>query len=208
VRIPIIVCAALVVVASVAPTARGQDMYTNAKKKATAAKNAENAHIEAEQHPEGPQKPAPKPQAAAPAPASASQKVAAKPAPATTVVGKGARAKADTVPPPSIMREEYVYAREARRDPFVSLLTTNELRPTLSDLRVTGILVDHSGRNSIATLRDLTNNNQYRVTNGSALGRMRVTAIKTNTVLFMIEEFGTTRIDSLLLRDTTKARAK
>ena len=128
------------------------------------------------------------------------------------VRGSTAWGKAGREPSPelyrAIMREEYDYGREGRRDPFVSLLTTNELRPTISDLKLTGVLYDHSGTNSVATLRDLTDNKQYRVKTGTTLGRMRVTAIKTTTVIFTIDEFGTTRQDSLILRDPTKARAR
>lgn len=109
-------------------------------------------------------------------------------------------------PPPSIMREVFEYAREGRRDPFVSLLTTTELRPTLSDLRLTSVLLDLGGRNSVAILRDLTTNEQHRVRVGSTLGRMRVTAIRPGTVLMTIDEFGMTRQDSLVLRDSTKVR--
>ena len=50
-------------------------------------------------------------------------------------------------PPPTIYREIVRRIRaDGRRDPFVSLLTTNELRPAMSDLRLTGVLFDHSGR--------------------------------------------------------------
>jgi hypothetical protein len=113
-----------------------------------------------------------------------------------------------SAPPSLIMRESFEYTRDGRRDPFVSLLTTNELRPTISDLKLTGVLFDHSGMNSVATLRDVTDNKQYRVKTGTTLGRMRVTAIKTTTVIFTIDEFGTTRQDSLVLRDPTKARPR
>ena len=109
---------------------------------------------------------------------------------------------------PVIMRESYTYSRDGRRDPFVSLLTTNELRPTMSDLRLTGILFDHSGGHSVATLRDVTSNAQYRVSEGSTLGRMRVSAIRVKTVVFTIDEFGTTRRDSLILGDTTQVRKR
>jgi hypothetical protein len=37
---------------------------------------------------------------------------------------------------------------------------------------------------------------------------MRVSAIRTKTVLFTIEEFGSSRQDSLVLGDSTKARVK
>ena len=115
---------------------------------------------------------------------------------------------APVVQVPAIMREAYGYAPEGRRDPFISLLTSAELRPTVADLRLTGILYDESGRNSYATMRDLVTDVQYRVTTGQILGRMRVALIKRTVVLFSIEEFGLNRTDSLFLGDTTKVRAK
>jgi hypothetical protein len=107
---------------------------------------------------------------------------------------------------PSIMREVFEYEREGRRDPFVSLLATTELRPTMSDLRLTSIFLDLNGPNSLATLRDVTSNTRYTVRVGSTLGRMRVAAIHGQAVLMTIDEFGTTRRDSLVLRDSTKVR--
>ena len=110
-------------------------------------------------------------------------------------------------------QEKFVRARRAgsrrcaRRDPFVSLLLTNELRPTMSDLRLTGILFDPNGH-SVATLRDIGTNTQYRVATGSVLGRMRVSSIRLKTVVFTIDEFGMNRQDSLVLGDSTKVRAK
>jgi len=108
---------------------------------------------------------------------------------------------------PVIMRETFVYEAESRRDPFVSLLTSTELRPTVGDLRLTGILYDETGRRSVATMRDLTTDEMYRVTTGQIIGRMRVALIKRSVVIFSIEEFGLNRQDSLVLGDTTKTRA-
>lgn len=187
-----------------AATASAQGgVLSTAVQKAKNAKAATDAHVEAEQHPE----------AAAPK-QGASKQAAPKAAPATTKAGAATNAptaaKPDTVPPPTIYREAFAFSRDGRRDPFLSLLMTNDLRPTMSDLRLTGVLFDHSGRgNSLATLRDITSNAQYRVGVGSVLGRMRVSAIRTETVVFTIEEFGTTRRDSLVLRDSTnKARIR
>jgi hypothetical protein len=104
-----------------------------------------------------------------------------------------------------VMRESFDYARDTRRDPFVSLMTTSDLRPTLSDLRLTGILYDLSGRRPVAILRDIAGG-QWRVTTGMTLGRMRVTQIKPKTIIFTIEEFGFNRQDSLVLGDTTRVR--
>jgi hypothetical protein len=111
-------------------------------------------------------------------------------------------------PPPVIMREVFDYAAGGRRDPFVSLLTTDELRPTVADLRLVGVLYDESGRRPVAIMRDILSNTQYRVTTGMTLGRMRVAAIRRRSVVFSIEEFGTNRQDSLVLGDTTKVRAR
>ena len=202
------VSAAMFVAAS---SASAQDMYTKATGAARKAAAATDAHIAAEQRPDAP---AP----SAPSPAPTSRIVASAAAPArsdtksstTAPVQPAAATPADSAsPPPLVLRESFAYEPDGRRDPFVSLLTTNELRPTMSDLRLTGILYDQSGgRHSVATLRDVSTNQQYRVTAGTALGRMRVAAIGVKRVLFTIDEFGTTRQDSLVLGDSTKARAK
>lgn len=117
----------------------------------------------------------------------------------------------EAAPPPRvpvIMREMFEYDAAGRRDPFVSLLTTTELRPTVADLRLVIVLFDPTGRRPVAVMRDLTTNTQYRVTTGMTLGRMRVSEIKRRSVIFSIEEFGLNRQDSLVLGDTTKARAR
>lgn len=188
---------------AVATTAWAQIPGAAAKAAAQHAVAATNAHIAAEQAVDAP-RPATKVVAAASAPAST--KSTAKP------VERMPSGKSDLVvdtagTTPVIMRESYDYSREGRRDPFVSLLTTNELRPTMSDLRLTGILFDQGGH-SVATLRDLGSNASYRVATGATLGRMRVSAIRLKTVVFTIDEFGTTRQDSLYLGDSTKVRGK
>lgn len=109
---------------------------------------------------------------------------------------------------PPIMREIYDYDAGGRRDPFVSLLTSDDLRPMISDLRLVSILYDESGRRPIAVMRDVQTNAQYRVTTGSTLGRLKVALIKRKAVIFSIEEFGLNRQDSLVLGDTTKARTR
>lgn len=124
-----------------------------------------------------------------------------KPEPAPNV---NAAAKDSAAP---IMREMFDYSRDSRRDPFISLMTTSDLRPTLTDLLLTGVLYDLSGRRPIAILRDVAGG-QWRVTTGMTLGRMRVAQIKPKTVIFTIEEFGFNRQDSLVLGDTTRVRSR
>ena len=105
----------------------------------------------------------------------------------------------------SLTREAYGYSGAGRRDPFFSLILTDDLRPLLGDLRLVGILYQNSGR-AVAVMRDVQTNAQYRVANGGTLGRMRVTQIRPRAVLFSIDEFGLSRQDSLVWSDSTKVR--
>lgn len=114
-------------------------------------------------------------------------------------------AGADAGETPVLMREVYTYDDGGRRDPFLTLLTSSEIRPMLVDLRLGGIIFDPSGRRSVAVMRDLGTKQQYRVTVGMTLGRMRVAEIRRRAVIFAIEEFGFSRRDSLVLGDSTKA---
>jgi hypothetical protein len=125
--------------------------------------------------------------------------------PGMTVAPESTAARAQI---PAIMREAYDYDAAGRRDPFFSLMSTEDVRPAITDLRLVNILYYESGRRPIAVMRDIANNTQYRVTNGSTLGRMKVALIKRRVVIFSIEEFGLNRQDSLVLGDTTKARTR
>ncbi len=103
-------------------------------------------------------------------------------------------------------RETFAYDRSGRRDPFISLMNTSELRPLVSDLRLVGVTFDESGHGSIAVLRDLGTKDQYRVRVGQSLGRMRVSSINPRAVVFTIEEFGYSRQETLALGDSNKER--
>lgn len=105
-------------------------------------------------------------------------------------------------------REVFYYERSGRRDPFASLMTSGELRPLLSDLKLVAVAFDASGRNSVAVMRDLNTKEQYRVRVGHTLGRMRVSAINPRFVTFTIEEFGFSRQENLGLGDSNKGSSK
>jgi hypothetical protein len=127
--------------------------------------------------------------------------------PGTGVVQSGGtRAAGAPDPAHTIMREVFEYSAGGRRDPFFSLMATGDLRPMLSDLRLTTILYDPTGRRPVAVMNDVTTNLQYRVTTGMMLGRMRVTQIRPRKVIFAIEEFGFSRADSLALADKPQPR--
>ena len=208
---------AVAVCALVAQSASAQ--YTQAKRAAQNAAAATNTHIANEQRTDGvgeqqPRTPAPQRLATAAGtanagtPATAPTTLAARSAPTRRPQDAlNIHAAADTTfPPVEIMREVYRYSRDGRRDPFLSLLTTSELRPTMSDLRLTTIIYDAAGRHSLAVLRDVSTGEQYRVAPGATLGRMQVAVIRTKVIVFTIDEFGTNRQDSLVLTDPTKVR--
>ena len=112
----------------------------------------------------------------------------------------------DSVSTVTFSREVFSYDAAGRRDPFVSLVKSSEIRPTLSDLRLTTIAYDPQGHNSVAVLRDIGTKEQYRVKVGTPLGRMRVVRIEPKVVTFALEEFGFSRQESLVIGDTTIKR--
>ena len=162
------------------------------------AVDAENARLSAQTGQEIPVRRG----AAAPAPArpSGPGSVTAQPGAGPSFAAPGAMAP--------VTREVFGYAAEGRRDPFYSLILTEDLRPLLSDLKLVAILYEASGRRSVAIMRDVLTNAQYRVNAGMTLGRMRVAQIRPRVVLFTIDEFGQSRQDSLFLVDSTKVRNK
>jgi hypothetical protein len=162
-------------------------------------------------------------QPAAPAPAptttkvsnpAANSKAAATPPsplkPLNTAAPATVKPAADTTPRALINREVFAYEGSGRRDPFVSLLTTSDLKPLLTDLKLTGVAYDPRGQNSVAVLRDVTSKEQYKVRVGQTIGRMRVAAIQPKAVIFTIEEFGYSRQELLPIAppDSTKMRQR
>jgi hypothetical protein len=117
---------------------------------------------------------------------------------------------ADTANKVLIVREVFQYDGDGRRDPFISLLTTSDLRPLLTDLKLVAVAYDPRGQNSVAVLRDVTSKTQYRVKVGQTLGRMRVAAIQEKAVIFTIEEFGYSRQELLPIQppDSSKMRLR
>jgi hypothetical protein len=137
--------------------------------------------------------------AAARKPAPAAPKLPATPAPAASKTER----KSDI----SLVRESFNYSADGRRDPFMSLMKTGELRPAVSDLKLVTVIYDPAGR-SVAILRDLTTKEQYRIKVGQTLGRMRVASIQPKSVTFTVIAIGTTFQEVLALNDTTRARTQ
>jgi hypothetical protein len=130
--------------------------------------------------------------------------------PASNKAPVPAPAPAADTPRVLINREVFQYDGSGRRDPFVSLLTTSDLRPLLSDLKLVAVAFDPRGQNSVAVLRDPTSKTQYKVKVGQTIGRMRVAAIQEKAVIFTIEEFGYSRQELLPIQppDSSKMRLR
>ena len=146
-------------------------------------------------------------QALEPQASQASQASPSPDAPQATQGRATTQASAGTTEAPSgvanFSRESFRYARSGRRDPFVTLMAYGELRPLITELRVTSIAFDPMG-GSVAVLRDLGTKEQYRVRVGESLGRMRVASIAKKAITFTIEEFGYSRQETLALVDPKK----
>lgn len=102
-------------------------------------------------------------------------------------------------PPATLLREVFAY-EGGGRDPFMSLLRSGDVRPMLSDLKLTTIVYD--GRfavRSVAVLRDITNRRIYRVKTGDIIGRLKVTQIRPREIVFTVQEFGFERQETLSL---------
>jgi hypothetical protein len=106
-------------------------------------------------------------------------------------------------------RETFSYSSDGRRDPFVSLIATGELRPMLSDLTLVGIIYDDSGRSSVAILVDASAGGQtYRKKVGESLGRIKVTRITDKDVTLNVDEFGFSRQETLLIERDPRTGAR
>jgi hypothetical protein len=205
---------ALVAAASVAG-AQSIPNINAPKQAAQRAADAANAQLSAQTGQAMPTRSGPPAPAAAPATAQKAGAPAAQrpvgPAaqkPGARPIVAAAPARAATVVGPQVTREVFTYSDAGRRDPFFSLILTEDLRPLLSDLKLVGVLYEASGRRSVAIFRDVLTNAQYRVQTGMPLGRMRVAQIKPKGVIFTIDEFGLSRQDSLMLSDSLKARIR
>lgn len=95
-------------------------------------------------------------------------------------------------------REVFTYVpREI--DPFSSPIESGAIRPLVADLKVVGIIFDPAGRNSVAVMRDVSTQQQYRAKPGQLLGRARVSQIRPQEVVLTIEEYGFSRQETLKL---------
>ena len=207
----IIALTVLALCGATSASAQGIPALGAAKAAANRAVNASNRQLHEETGQAITRKPVAQPNAtgataakpaAQPATPPAKPGAAAKPAVSKDTTKKTAEAPATAV----FNREVFSYDGAGRRDPFLSLLSTGELRPAFTDLKLVAVAYDPTGRKSVAVMRDVSTKDQYRVKVGQTLGRMRVAQIHPKSVTFTIDEFGYSRQDVLTLGDSTNMR--
>jgi hypothetical protein len=99
-----------------------------------------------------------------------------------------------------VLRETFTYAGGAR-DPFASLITEERIGPEFNDLLLVGVYLDlRRAGNSVAVLRDKTNQKRYKLRVGDRLGRLKVAQIRQTDVVFTVEDIGFERQETLSLR--------
>jgi hypothetical protein len=97
-------------------------------------------------------------------------------------------------------RETFAYSG-ASRDPFSSLLNMAKNGPELADLQLVGIYQNlRSPRGSVAVFREKDGGKRHKLRAGDQLGRSRLVQIRDRDVVFMIEDFGFERQETLSLR--------
>lgn len=135
-------------------------------------------------------------------PAGAEEGAPANQAAAKTAPPKTVAIDSSLIPEPGqeIPRENFSY-RGGTRDPFKSLLEGRNVGPELADLDVVSIAhFPRDSKSSSAVLWDRVNLKQYTAHEGERVGRARVASISQRAVEFTIDDFGTQRSVTLVIR--------
>lgn len=97
-------------------------------------------------------------------------------------------------------RETFAYSGSTR-DPFNSLLNMAKSGPEVADLQLVGIYQNlRSPSASVAVFREKDGGKRHKLRAGDQLGRSRLVQIRERDVVFMIEDFGFERQETLSLR--------
>lgn len=123
---------------------------------------------------------------------------------AAVVFGLAVSAQAATAQTPVSTvyeREVFTYPSLGRRDPFRPLNSGDQIGPRFADLNLTGVLFNPA-IGSVATLIDVKSGRRYRSREGDVLGDIRIAAIRTDEVDFVITSFGISRRETLTVKKT------
>jgi type II secretory pathway pseudopilin PulG len=99
-----------------------------------------------------------------------------------------------------VMRETFAYGG-GTRDPFSSLINTSKDGPEIADLELVGVYQDlRTPSNSVVVLREKVSSKRHKLRVGDQLSRARLVQIRPRDAVFMIQDFGFERQETLSLR--------
>jgi type II secretory pathway pseudopilin PulG len=99
-----------------------------------------------------------------------------------------------------VMRETFAYGG-GTRDPFSSLINSSKDGPEIADLDLVGVYQDlRSPSNSVVVLREKVSSKRHKMRVGDQLSRAKLVQIRARDAVFMIQDFGFERQETLSLR--------
>lgn len=99
-----------------------------------------------------------------------------------------------------VMRETFAYSG-GTRDPFSSLINSSKNGPEIADLDLVGVYQDlRSPSNSVVVLREKVSTKRHKMRVGDQLSRAKLVQIRARDAVFMIQDFGFERQETLSLR--------
>jgi type II secretory pathway pseudopilin PulG len=141
-------------------------------------------------------------------PRSDSSKAQGKPVPAPAPdsiarMGDAEAAMADSVQKAreiEVLRETFAYSG-GTRDPFNSLLVVDKNGPEVADCDLVAVYQDlRNPSNSVVVLREKVSSKRHKLRVGDQLSRARLVQIRPRDAVFMIQDFGFERQETLSLR--------
>jgi hypothetical protein len=99
-----------------------------------------------------------------------------------------------------VMRETFAYGG-GTRDPFASLINSSKDGPEIADLDLVAVYQDlRTPSNSVVVLREKVSAKRHKMRVGDQLSRARLVQIRPRDAVFMIQDFGFERQETLSLR--------
>ncbi len=99
-----------------------------------------------------------------------------------------------------VRRETFAYGG-GTRDPFASLIDVASSGPDFGNLELVGVYQNLRSRsNSVVVVREKVSLKRYKLRVGDQVGRARLVQIQPRDAVFMIQDFGYERQETLSLR--------
>jgi hypothetical protein len=96
-------------------------------------------------------------------------------------------------------REVFRYPGDNRRDPFLPLTRLDQIGPIFGDMSLRMIIYSPDPKMSVVLLAD-GNKKSYRLHRGESVGNATVVEIRKTEVVFVIDDFGVRRQETLNLK--------